>query len=181
MRATTCGLLTAVVAMALTLSVLSGCAKQEQASEPPRDTATRSTEPAPSATPKPVSAPTPPSPATRAEPPAKTELPPNFPLPIYAGMKVERTMRTQMGGFQGVQVELIGEASLQAVAEFYEAEFRKRGLEVRKAVEQQETGEGMLVLGRSSRVTAGLIAVREGTQTRVTLSWSEKATEQTAP
>jgi hypothetical protein len=103
-----------------------------------------------------------------------TAAPDGFPLPIYAGMRVNKTLRTQTGDFKGIQVELIGDASPQAVADFYEAEFTKRNLKVSKMNQKTATGEEILILGQSETITAGISAVREQNQTRVVLSWSEK-------
>jgi hypothetical protein len=100
--------------------------------------------------------------------------PEGFPLPIYAGMRVNKTLRTQTGDFKGMQVELLGDASPQAVADFYEAEFKKRNLKVSKMNQKTAAGEEILILGQSDNITAGIAASREKNQTRVVLSWSEK-------
>ena len=98
----------------------------------------------------------------------------SFPLPIYTGMRVNKTLRTQTGDFKGIQVELLGDASPQAVADFYEAEFKKRALHVSKMDQKTAAGEEILILGQSETITAGISAMREQNQTRVVLSWSEK-------
>jgi hypothetical protein len=62
-------------------------------------------------------------------------------------MQVKNTLRTQTGDFKGVQVELVGDASPQAVADFYEAEFTKRNLNVSKMNQKTATGEEILIWG----------------------------------
>ncbi len=93
-----------------------------------------------------------------------------MPLPIYPGFKIENSLRTQTGDFQGMQVKIVGDASLQAVADFYKAEFQKRGLQISEMTQQSE----VLVLGQTDKITAGISATREDNKTRVVLSWSEK-------
>ncbi len=105
---------------------------------------------------------------------ATDAAPEGFPLPIYTGMRVNKTLRTQTGDFKGMQVELLGDASPQAVADFYEAEFKKRNLKVSKMNQKTAAGEEILILGQSDNITAGVATAREKNQTRVVLSWSEK-------
>lgn len=159
---------------ALLLSLaLAGCAPQDQetTAAPPPDsgTALQSTQP--------------PLPASQSEFAEKksaqnatteTKLPKDFPLPIYTGFQIKNTLRTQAGDFRGVQVEAVGDAPLNAIAEFYDAEFNKRGLKVSKMNQKTGAGEEMLMLGQSETVTAGIAATKEGNQTRIVLSWSEK-------
>lgn len=161
-----------IAAASISLYALSGCAPQRQeATPPPEDSsALQPTEP--------------PLPAPQAEPaPAQTQpsdttvtatAPEDFPLPIYAGLQVKGSLRTQTGDFKGTQVELIGDATPQAIAGFYEAEFKKRGLNVSKMNQKTAAGEEILLLGQSETITAGLAASREKNETRVVLSWSEK-------
>lgn len=146
--------------------VLAGCARQAQepATAPPdSSTATQPAEP-PSLQPQPAPNQEPPKPAERAK------APDDFPLPLYDGFTVTNTIRTQAGGFKGMQVELVGDAAPETVAQFYEAEFNKRGLKVSTMNQQNEA----LVLGQSDTITAGVAASKEGNQTRLILSWSEK-------
>lgn len=103
-----------------------------------------------------------------------TQLPSDFPLPVYEGFTVKNTIRTATSDAHGTQVEIIGDAAPEVVARFYEAEFRKRGLEVSKLTQKTETGDEVLVLGMSSTITAGIVATKEQSRTRVILSWSEK-------
>ncbi len=164
-----------LIAASISLYALSGCASQNQeaATPPPNDTALKPAEP--------------PLPAPQAEPaPAQPQsdeatktaaAPEDFPLPIVAGMQVKGTLRTQTGDFKGMQVEITGDASPQAVADFYEAEFKKRNLNVSKMNQKTDAGEEILVLGQSERITAGVAANRENNQTRAVLSWSEKQTQ----
>ena len=67
----------------------------------------------------------------------------------------------------------VGDASPQAVADFYEAEFNKRNLKVSKMNQKTAAGEEILILGQSETITAGVSVMREQNQTRVVLSWSE--------
>ncbi|GIV09770.1 MAG: hypothetical protein KatS3mg019_1861 [Fimbriimonadales bacterium] len=163
--------------LALTVSVfvvaLAGCGNQAQESTaaPPPDsgTALQPTEP-PIPAPKAESVP----PHNNQKPTESVKAPEGLPLPIYTGFKVVNTMRTQTGDFQGMQVEITGDAPLQTVSDFYEAEFKKLGLDVRKLAQKTSAGEEALVLGQSDKITAGVSATRENNQTRVVLSWSEK-------
>ena len=163
----------ALIAAAASVSVyaLSGCASQQQEAAPPPEggSALQPTEPP---LPSPQANPTQPRPKESVA--QATAAPDDFPLPIYTGMQVKNTLRTQTGDFKGIQVELVGDASPQAVADFYEAEFNKRNLKVSKMNQKTATGEEILILGQSETITAGVSAVREQNQTRVVLSWSEK-------
>ncbi|MFN4033080.1 MAG: hypothetical protein ACK4ME_05565 [Fimbriimonadales bacterium] len=165
------------VARALTLGgligLLAGCGDQsrETAASPLPDSGTA------------IQPLEPPLPAPQAEPapdpnsqkPTQTaQTPDDLPLPIYTGFKIANTTRTQTGDFKGVQVEIVGDAPLQAVSDFYEAEFNKRRLTVRKLAQKTAQGEEALVLGQSDTITAGVSATREKNQTRIVLSWSEK-------
>lgn len=161
-----------IAAASISLYALSGCAYQRQEANPPPEsgTALQPTEPpipAPQAEPAP--APTQPSEST-----ATTTAPEDFPLPLYTGLQVKGSLRTQTGDFKGIQVELVGDAAPQAIADFYEAEFKKRGLNVSKMNQKTAAGEEILLLGQSETITAGFAASREKNETRVVLSWSEK-------
>ncbi|MCX7992884.1 MAG: hypothetical protein N2651_04355 [Fimbriimonadales bacterium] len=164
-----CAMILCAVVLALT-----GCAKQEQestAAAPPPDsgTALQPTEPplpAPKAEPKPA--------PESQKPTETTQAPDDFPLPIYEGFTVKNTLRTQTGDFKGMQVEIAGNATPETVAQFYEAEFNKRGLKVSKMTQKTDAGDEVLVLGQSDKITAGIAAAKEQDQTRVILSWSEK-------
>jgi hypothetical protein len=161
-----------VAAASVSLYALSGCASQQQeaAPAPESGSALQPVEPAIPA-PQAEHSPTPPASSKTAETHAAPE---DFPLPIYTGMRINKTLRTQTGDFKGIQVELLGDASLQAVADFYEAEFKKRALNVSKMDQKTAVGEEILILGQSDNITAGISASREKNQTRVVLSWSEK-------
>jgi hypothetical protein len=163
----------ALIAAAASVSVyaLSGCASQQQEASPPPEggSALQPTEPP---IPAPQAESTPPQPKESGD--AAAAVPEDFPLPIYTGMQVKNTLRTQTGDFKGVQVELVGDASPQAVADFYEAEFKKRNLNVSKMNQKTAAGEEILILGQSETITAGVSAMREQNQSRVVLSWSEK-------
>lgn len=165
---------------ALLSAVLAGCAKQEQetAATPPPDSGT-ALQPTQPPLPAPQSEPAEKKPAQNAS--TETKPPEGFPLPIYAGFQVKNTLRTQTGDFRGMQVEIVGDAPLNAIAEFYEAEFNKRGLKVSKMTQKTGTGDETLVLGQSETITAGIAAMKEGNQTRVMLSWSEKTGKESNP
>ena len=160
-----------ILAASVSLYALSGCESQQQEAAPPPEggSALQPTEPP---LPPPQAESTPPQP--KASGATATAAPDDFPLPIYAGMQVKNTLRTQTGDFKGMQVELLGDASPQAVADFYEAEFKKRALNVSKMDQKTTVGEEILILGQSDGVTAGIAVSREKNQTRVVLSWSEK-------
>lgn len=149
--------------------LFTGCGNQSQESGavPPPDsgTALQPTEP-------PIPAPeAEPAPAQENQKSTETaKAPDGMPLPIYPGFKIENSLRTQTGDFQGMQVKIVGDASLQAVADFYKAEFQKRGLQISEMTQQSE----VLVLGQTDKITAGISATREDNKTRVVLSWSEK-------
>lgn len=166
-----------VIAGALTLGgliwLLAGCSNQSQetAASPPPDSGT-AIQPLESPLPAPQAEPAPDPNSQKPTPTAQT--PDDFPLPIYQGFKIANTLRTQTDGFNGIQVEIVGDAPLQAVSDFYEAEFNTRGLTVRKLAQKTAQGEEALVLGQSDTITAGISATREKNQTRVVLSWSEK-------
>ncbi len=166
--------MTVAIAVSATLIALAGCAKQEpeSAATPPPDSGT-ALQPAAPPLPAPQAEPSEPQHAQGA--PATAKAPDDFPLPIHAGFQVKKTMRTTAGDFKGMQVEIVGNAPPQTVAEFYEAEFNKRGLKVSKMSQQTEEGEESLVLGQSETVTAGVAVAKQGNQTRAVLSWSEKA------
>lgn len=161
------------LAVMLLSLMLAGCAKQAQetAATPPPDsgTALQPTEP-PLPAPQSASA----EKDSTQNATTNTKPPADFPLPLYTGFQIKNTLRTQAGDFQGTQVELVGNAPLNAIAEFYEAEFNKRQLKVSKMNQKTSTGEEMLMLGQSETVTAGVAATQEGNQTRIVLSWSEK-------
>lgn len=166
-----------VIAGALTLGglmwLLASCSNQSQetAAAPPPDSGT-AIQPLEPPLPAPQAEPTP---DPNSQKPTQTaQTPKDFPLPIYTGFKIANTMRTQTDGFNGIQVEIVGDAPLQAVSDFYEAEFNTRGLKVRKLAQKTAQGEEALVLGQSDTITAGISATREKNQTRVVLSWSEK-------
>lgn len=161
-----------VAAASISLYALSGCANQKQEATPPPESgsALQPTEP-------PLPAPqTEPAPAQTqpSETAATATAPEDFPLPIYTGLQVKGSLRTQTGDFKGIQVELVGDVSPQAIADFYEAEFKKRGLNVSKMNQKTASGEEVLLLGQSETITAGFAASREQNKTRVVLSWSEK-------
>ncbi|MDM7461556.1 MAG: hypothetical protein P3X24_007925 [bacterium] len=166
-----------VIAGALTLGgliwLLAGCSNpsQETAASPPPDSGT-ALQPLESPLPAPQAEPAPDPNSQNPTPTAQT--PQDFPLPIYTGFNIANTLRTQTGDFKGLQVEIVGDAPLQAVSDFYEAEFKKRGLQVRKLAQNTDQGEEALVLGQSETITAGVSATRANNQTRVVLSWSEK-------
>lgn len=158
----------------LLIITLTGCGNQpqESAAAPPPDsgTALQPTEP-PIPAPKAEPAPT----QDNQKPTESAKAPEGLPLPIYTGFKVVNTMRTQTGDFQGMQVEIVGDAPLQAISDFYEAEFKKLGLkDVRKLAQKTSAGDEALVLGKSDTIVAGISATRENNQTRVVLSWSEQ-------
>ncbi|OYT73438.1 MAG: hypothetical protein CFK49_06480 [Armatimonadetes bacterium JP3_11] len=157
------------LAVTLLSLMLAGCTKQAQetAAAPPPDNGTAL---------QPAEPPLPP-PAEKESVQSttkETKLPEDFPLPLYTGFQIKNTLRTQAGDFRGTQVELVGNAPLNAIAEFYEAEFRKRQLKVSKMNQKTGSGEELLMLGQSETVTAGVAATQEGNQTRIVLSWSEK-------
>ncbi|MFN7018927.1 MAG: hypothetical protein ACK4RG_06585 [Fimbriimonadales bacterium] len=159
------------------LLILSGCSNQasELASAPPdRGTALQ-----PAAPPAPKAAPSEAEPAQDAL--ANRELTQDFPLPLYAQFQVKRRMQTTAGDFRGVQLEIVGDATPQAVAEFYEAEFTKRGLKISKMTQHSQEGEEHLVLGQSETITAGVAVTKRGNQARAVLSWSEKARKNDEP
>ena len=160
-----------ILAASVSLYALSGCASQQQEASPPPEggSALQPTEP-----PLPAPQAETPQPQPKESAAQATAAPDDFPLPIYTGMQVKNTLRTQTGDFKGVQVELVGDASPQAVVDFYEAEFTKRNLKVSKMNQKTATGEEILILGQSETITAGVSAMREQNQTRVVLSWSEK-------
>ena len=116
-----------ILAASVSLYALSGCASQQQEASPPSEggSALQPTEPP---LPPPQAESTPLQP--KASGATATAAPDDFPLPIYAGMRVNKTLRTQTGDFKGVQVELVGDASPQAVADFYEAEMHGQLLPV---------------------------------------------------
>lgn len=158
-----------IAAASISLYALSGCASQKQEATPPPEggTALQPTEPpipAPQAEPAPAQ--------TQPSETAATIAPEDFPLPIYAGLQVKGSLRTQTGDFKGIQVELVGDAAPQAIADFYEAEFKKRGLNVSKMNQKTAAGEEILILGQSETITAGIAASREKDETRVVVSWS---------
>ncbi|MFQ3611410.1 MAG: hypothetical protein SNJ72_07940, partial [Fimbriimonadales bacterium] len=130
----------------------SACApKQESGTEvgttpPPQATAPQ---PPQQPTPPAQTAPTPTAPAdTKAQ-----SLPEGFPLPVMEGLAVKGTLATSTGDFSGNQVELAGSVPPAKIAEFYEAEFAKRGLQIRKTSMPSDKGEEILILGESEQVT----------------------------
>jgi hypothetical protein len=133
-----------ILAASVSLYALSGCASQQQEAAPPPEggSALQPTEPP---LPPPQAEPAQPQPEESAA--QTTAVPEDFPLPIYAGMRVNKTLRTQTGDFKGIQVELVGDASPQAVADFYEAEFKKRNLNVSKMNQKTAAGEEILISG----------------------------------
>jgi hypothetical protein len=159
-------------AASVSIYALSGCASQQQEANPPPESGS-ALQPVEPAIPAPQADPVPAQPKP-TESAATDAAPEGFPLPIYAGMRVNKTLRTQTGDFKGMQVELLGDASPQAVADFYEAEFKKRNLKVSKMNQKTAAGEEILILGQSDNITAGVATAREKNQTRVVLSWSEK-------
>jgi hypothetical protein len=161
-----------IVVASIGLYVFSGCASQQQEANPPPESGS-ALQPVEPAIPAPQAEPTPAQPKPTESAPTDA-APEGFPLPIYAGMRVNKTLRTQTGDFKGMQVELLGDASPQAVADFYEAEFKKRNLNVSKMNQKTAAGEEILILGQSDNITAGVATAREKNQTRVVLSWSEK-------
>ena len=161
-----------VAAASVSLYALSGCASQQQEAAPAPESGS-ALQPVEPAIPAPQADPVPAQPKP-TESAATDAAPEGFPLPIYAGMRVNKTLRTQTGDFKGMQVELLGDASPQAVADFYEAEFKKRNLNVSKMNQKTAAGEEILILGQSDNITAGVATAREKNQTRVVLSWSEK-------
>lgn len=165
-------ILLSVLSISVFAALLAGCARQEQestAAAPPPASGTAS-QPAQPPVPAPEAEPVP-----NSRPPAETaKVPDDFPLPLYEGFTVTDTLRTQAGDFRGIQLEITGNATPEAVAQFYEAEFNKRGLKVSKMSQKTETGNEVLVLGQSDQITAGIAATREDNKTRVVLSWSEK-------
>jgi hypothetical protein len=161
-----------IAAASIGLYVFSGCASQQQEANPPPESGS-ALQPVEPAIPAPQAEPAPAQPKPTESAPTDA-APEGFPLPIYAGMRVNKTLRTQTGDFKGMQVELLGDASPQAVADFYEAEFKKRNLNVSKMNQKTAAGEEILILGQSDNITAGVATAREKNQTRVVLSWSEK-------
>lgn len=164
--------LTVTSLIAIVVLVLTGCRQQEQ--EPaaaPSDarTAAQPAEPPPSA---PKEAPAPPQ--NPPKPAETANVPDDFPLPIYQGFTVKRSLRTQATDMDGIQIELIGKEAPETVVQFYESEFKKRKLEVFKRTEQTDTGSVTLMLGRSEKIAAGVAASKRDNQTHVILSWSEK-------
>ncbi len=116
-----------------------------------------------------------PAPTHAETPKPATEAPADFPLPIHEGLKVVNTLTTEREGRVGIQLELVGEVDPQKVVEFYEHEFQKRGLSVRKGTAHAQSHEEALLLGQSETVTAGLmITADESGKKRVLLSWSEQ-------
>lgn len=84
-------------------------------------------------------------------------------------------MSIERAGRKGIQIELIGEVNLQEVVRFYEKEFQKRGLQVRKGTAHQQSQEEALLLGQSETITAGLMLTADNSgKKRVLLSWSEQ-------
>lgn len=84
-------------------------------------------------------------------------------------------MSIERAGRKGIQIELIGEVNLQEVVRFYEKEFQKRGLQVRKGSAPQQSQEEALLLGQSETITAGLMLTADNSgKKRVLLSWSEQ-------
>ena len=161
-----------IVVASIGFYVFSGCASQQQEANPPPESGS-ALQPVEPALPAPQAEPAPAQPKP-TESATTNAAPEGFPLPIYTGMRVNKTLRTQTGDFKGMQVELLGDASPQAVADFYEAEFKKRALNVSKMDQKTTVGEEILILGQSDGVTAGIAVSREKNQTRVVLSWSEK-------
>lgn len=161
-----------IVVASVSIYALSGCASQQQEANPPPESGS-ALQPVEPAIPAPQAESTPAQPKPTESAPTDA-APEGFPLPIYAGMRVNKTLRTQTGDFKGMQVELLGDASPQAVADFYEAEFKKRNLNVSKMNQKTAAGEEILILGQSDNITAGVATAREKNQTRVVLSWSEK-------
>ncbi len=98
-----------------------------------------------------------------------------FPLPVMEGLRVVSTLSTTRGDRSGKQLELTGKVNPAQIAAFYEAEFRKRGLSIRKTQDDAMHGGEILLLGTSETITAGLIVTRdpESSESRAVLSWSE--------
>lgn len=152
--------------IALCIFALWACQPAPQATEtPPVETSTEHPQ-----TPSNPPAPTPP------EPPKPTaEAPAEFPLPIYEGLQLVDKLTTEREGRTGIQLELVGEVDPQKVVEFYEREFQKRGLSVRKGTAHAQSHEEALLLGQSETITAGLMITADNSgKKRVLLSWSEQ-------
>ncbi len=152
----------------LMILLLSACtSKQEGVPQSEKPTA-----PSVPSTPTPAPAPEPPSTPTQEQTSATTE---DFPLPIMEGLKVSLTMSTTRDNRAGKQLALTGKVDPVRISEFYEAEFRKRGLTIRKTPGDAAHGGEILLLGTSDTVTTGLLVTRdaESGETRAVLSWSE--------
>jgi len=88
------------------------------------------------------------------------------------GLKVASTTATSAGDYSGTQVALTGSVPADKVIQFYEAEFQKRGLQIRKTTMEDES----LLLGESEQVTAGVIVSPDKSTgaVQVVLSWSQR-------
>jgi hypothetical protein len=105
------------------------------------------------------------------------ELPAGFPIPIYAGAKVENhTHITQPGGQEVFQATITSSASPQDVAAFYEKFFTDKGVSVSRT--EQSTGESKMVMlgGSSDDADAYAMVMREqpAEPTTATVSWNVK-------
>lgn len=152
----------------LTLALLTfwACQPAPQTTEPPPVETSSERPQAPSNTPVP---------AQTETPKPIAEAPTDFPLPLYEGLQVVDKLTTEREGRFGSQLELVGEVDPQQVVAFYEREFQKRGLTVRKGTAHAQSHEEALLLGQSETITAGLmITGDESGKKRVLLSWSEQ-------
>lgn len=146
-----------------------------QHSSPPTATTSQESEPTSHTDATPPSSPESTDSKSPALQPSTTEVPADFPLPIYAGLKVVGQMTTEHQGRKGIQIELTGDISSQEVADFYEQEFKKRGLEVRRGTAHAQSDGEVLLLGQSPTITAGLMITTDNEgKKRVILSWSEQ-------
>lgn len=171
-------LFTMILLLVLSLLFSACSSKQEGTSQGEKPSSVSAP---PSSAPSPEPAPSPTQPAPSAESPSvpsqeqARSTPEDFPLPIMEGLKVVSTLSTRQADRSGKQLELTGKVEPVRIAEFYEAEFRKRGLSIRKSQGDSAHGGEILLLGTSETVTAGLIVTRddESGETRAVLSWSE--------
>lgn len=160
-------LLTTVLVIAF-----AGCAKpnQESASAPSENRAappsTDSPTPAPEAEPAPASSGVP-------LPEFEKQIPKDFPVPIYDGFKVKDVMRMQILDKEIIQIDAVGNAAPESVAQFYEAEFKKRGMQITISTKQEAKGVVTLVIGSSNELSVTATVSREGNQTRLILSWGK--------
>jgi hypothetical protein len=105
----------------------------------------------------------------------ENQVPEGFPLPLRPGAKVEHGAHmTGADGAEVFQLTCDAPGTAKELADFYEKEFKDRGLEVMRT-EQGGGGTVMFILAAQSEdVDASAMIVQEGgtNRPRVTLSWS---------